>query len=155
MADFGAGAGYYTFAGSAMVGNTGSVYAIDISNDMLRKISNEAKQRNISNIHIINTNLEKQNSTKLKENSIDVVVIANILYQIEKKDVVAMEAKRILKKGGELLVVEWADKLAGLGPHAKHLIKKSDDKVIFEKAGLVFKKEIDSGDHHYGLLFRK
>lgn len=155
VADFGVGAGYYTFAASEMVGRSGSVFAVDVSNGLLRKVKNEAKLRKLSNIHIIWSDLEKQKGSTLKDGSVDLVIIANTLYQIGRKDRVAEESMRILRKKGRVLLVEWKDKLAGIGPHAKHLVKKEDAVSLFIKSGFLLDKEIASGDHHYGFLFRK
>lgn len=155
VADFGAGAGYYTYVASNMVGEEGKVYAIDVSSDMLRKISNESKQKNISNIHIVLADLEKEKGTGLKDESVDLVILANTFYSIARKDRVVEEALRILRKKGRVLFVEWADKMAGLGPHAKNLVEKNYALTLFKKIGFVLDREIEAGDHHYGLVFRK
>jgi len=155
VADFGAGSGHYTFAASGMVGNSGHVYAIDASRDLLNKILKESKINRIGNIHIIWADLEKEKATGLKDESIDLAIIANTLYQVGRKDRVAEEVKRVLRKKGRLFVVEWADKIAGIGPHSKHLVKKEHAISLFKKEGFILDREVESGDHHYGLLFRK
>lgn len=154
VADFGAGAGYYAFALSELVGNSGRVYCIDIRNDLLVKISREAEKKNISNISIILSDIEKEKSTSLLPQSVDLVVVANTFFQVGRKDRLIEEAKRILKTKGRLLLVEWQDNQAGIGPHSKHLVKKEEAISMFQKYGFVLDKEIDAGDHHYGLIFR-
>lgn len=155
VADFGCGAGYYTYVASRMVGEEGKVYAIDVSGDLLKKIANESKQKNISNINVVLTHLEKEKGSGLKDESVDLIILANTFYSIARKDRVVEEALRILRKKGRVLFVEWKDKIAGLGPHAKHLVDKGYALTLFKKMGFVLDREIEAGDHHYGLVFRK
>lgn len=155
VADFGAGVGYYAFALSKMVGQEGKVYAIDFHKDLLRRIGNEAKRNNLSNIHIVWSDLEKEKGSTLKEASVDLVILANTFYSIGRKDRVVEEAKRILRPKGRVLFVEWEDSFAGLGPHSKNLVTEEYAEAIFKKEGFILDKRIEAGDHHYGIIFRK
>jgi hypothetical protein len=62
---------------------------------------------------------------------------------------------RILKKKGRVLLVEWADSFAGMGPHRDHVVKQDDAKKIFIDAGFAYERDVKAGEHHYGLVFRK
>lgn len=155
VADFDAGAGYYTFAASRLVGEKGRVYAIDMNAELLERIKNESKRIQSKNIEIIKANLESKNGSGLKEESVDLVVIANSFFIFENKKAVVEEAFRILHKGGRVLFVEWLDSFAGFGPHIDHIIKKEDARKIFEEESFVFAQEINAGSHHYGFIFRK
>ncbi len=155
VADFGAGNGYYAMLFAERVGETGRVYCIDIQSDLLNKILKESEERYISNIEVITSDIEKEKGSTLTEKSVDVVLIANTFFQIDHKDSVAKEVYRILKVKGRLMFIEWSDSFAGIGPHRDHVIKKDDARKIFEENGFVFDREIDAGEHHYGLVFRK
>lgn len=155
VADFGAGAGYYAQLLAQKVGENGRVYAIDINKDLLAKIANEAEKTGLDNIEIITGDVEKENGTTLKEGSVDVVVIANTLYSIDNKPAAAKEAMRILKKKGRVLVVDWADSFAGIGPHRDHIVTNVMAMKIFADAGFALDSDVEAGDHHYGLVFRK
>lgn len=155
IVDLGAGSGFYSMSLAEEVGDNGRVYAIDVQKDLLQKIKNEAKVRGASNLEIIWGNVEKIGGTKMKDDSVDVVVIANMLFQAEDKNGVCAEAKRILKVGGRALVVDWLDSFGGLGPTKENVFLLSSAKDIFQKNGFVFDKEFDAGDHHYGLIFKK
>ena len=61
-----------------------------------------------------------QNGSKLTDDSLDLVLITNLLFQVEDEKAVLVEAKRVLKPGGKILVVEWlAD--SSLGPKEKRV----------------------------------
>lgn len=155
VADFGAGVGYYAMLLAQKVGKSGKVYAIDINKDFLSKIANDAAKQNFDNIEIISGDVEKQGGSTLADSSVDVVLIANTLFMMDDKLGAAKEALRILKPKGRCLVVEWADSFAGIGPHRSHIITNVAAMKIFQDAGFTLGYDVEAGDHHYGLVFRK
>ena len=156
VADFGAGSGHYSIALAKRVGNNGRVYAIDIQKDLLSRLETEVKQAGgARNIHIIWGDVEKSGGTKLADSSVDFVLMANTLFQSTARYSIALEARRILRPGGQVAVVDWADSFNNLGPIAEQIASPDEVKVIFAQAGFVFDKDFPAGEHHYGLLFRK
>ncbi len=155
VADLGSGAGFYSIPAALMVGVDGIVYAIDINQDLLSKLKNEAKSQNIKNIRPIAGNIEKLGGTSLADDIADLTIISNTFFSLEDKNSAIKEAKRITKNKGRILFVEWNDNFAGIGPHKDHLFKEEDAKKLFEEAGLAVFQKIDAGDHHYGLILRK
>lgn len=149
VVDFGAGTGHYALAAAKLVGESGRVYAVDVQKDLLAKIKSEAEKSGLSNLEIIWTDIEKLESTRLADNSVDKTIISNVLFQLEVKETIAREAMRILKKGGDAVVIEWS-KLPG-GKEAS----KNDCVKIFNGAGFHKEKEFDAGDSHYGIIFHK
>lgn len=157
VADFGAGSGFYSLAAAEEVGETGRVYAIDVQKDFLNKLKNEAvKVRHLNNLEIIWADLEHLGGTRLRENSMDAVIAANVFFQFENKDNPCMEIKRILKGNGRVLFVDWSASFGNMGPHQKDVFPRAGAEKLFEKHGFKVDKEIISGgDQHYGLVFRK
>lgn len=153
-ADFGCGLGYYTLVLSDLVGPSGKVFGYDIQKDLLGRLKTEITQKGIENIELIWADLDEPNSTKLKENTLDRVIMTNILFQVEDKKALIREAKRVLKKSGKVVVVDWMDSFGGLGPHKADVVKKEIAKRIFEEEGFVLEREINAGEHHYGLVFK-
>ena len=131
------------------------IISIYISQIILFNIKNEAKIKGLSNLEIIWGDVEKVGGTKIKDHSIDIIIIANILFQVPDKNNVCAEAKRILKNGGRALVIDWLDSFGGLGPRKEDIFLLSQAKDIFQKNGFLLNKEFDAGDHHYGLIFKK
>ncbi|MFA5764057.1 MAG: methyltransferase domain-containing protein [Candidatus Paceibacterota bacterium] len=156
VADFGAGSGFYSFAAAEAVGETGKVYAIDVQKDLLQKLKNEARNvRHLMNIEVVWADLEHLGGTKLRESSMDAVVAANLFFQIENKDNACMEIRRILKKNGRVLFVDWLGSFGGMGPHQSNVFPREAAEKLFEKHGFALEKETFSGGQHYGLIFRK
>ena len=155
VADLGSGVGFYSIALAKAVGPSGKVYAVDIQKELLSKLQTDAAQEGVHNIKLIWGDLDLPKSSTLQESSVDRVVLANILFQIEEKDVLLEEAYRILKPGGKLLFVDWKDSYGGLGPKPSDVIKDDVAKTLLESHNFKFDRDILTGDHHYGFIVKK
>jgi ubiquinone/menaquinone biosynthesis C-methylase UbiE len=155
IADLGAGSGFYTVAAAKALIATGRVYAVDAQKDLLTKIKNTAVAQGLYNVEVIWGDIEKPSGTHLHEASIDLSLLSNILFQLEDKQGMINEVKRILKPGGRVLVVDWSDSFGGIGPEPKKVVLKGSTVEMFEKNGFHQDKEIDAGSHHYGIIFKK
>ena len=155
IADLGAGSGFYTIAVAKALISTGRVYAIDLQKDLLTKIKNTAVSQGLYNAEVIWGDIEKPSGTHLREGSIDLALLSNILFQLEDKQGMINEVKRILKPGGRVLVVDWSDSFGGIGPESKKVVLKTSAVEMFEKNGFHQDREIDAGSHHYGIIFKK
>lgn len=155
IADFGAGSGAYAFALSRRVGPRGMIYAVDIQKELLSKIKNEGNRLGLENIQVIWGDVEKPGGTKLGDASLDGILLSNILYQVSDKKAVMEEAKRVLKSGGKVFLIEWSASHGGLGPKPEDVFPKEEAKKLFGTAGFAREREIDAGSYHYGLIFSK
>lgn len=155
VADLGSGSGFYTIAVAHAVGGEGRVYSVDVQKDLLEKIRNQAILKHLRNIEIVWGDMEKIGGTKLRAELLDRVIISNTLFQITNKDTAVGEAKRILRKNGRLLLVDWTDSFGGMGPQLKDVFTQVEAEKLFLKHGFIFEREISAGDHHYGLVFKK
>ncbi len=155
VADFGAGSGFYTLVLAKAIGDRGKVYAIEVQKNILETLRGEAVKRGLRNIEFIWGNIEKIGGSRLKENFLDAVVIANVFFQSADKKKIVAEAVRILKPGGKVLVIDWTDSYGGLGPSEESVVSELEIKNLFESAGCVFRKQISAGDHHFGIILVK
>jgi arsenite methyltransferase len=104
--DFGFGTGGFLEYLSVEVGKEGRVYAIDIQKDIVKKVSEEFRKKNITNTKFLTANLENDKSTQMADSSVDFVLISGLFFQLHLKENVLKEAMRILKPGGRLLFIE-------------------------------------------------
>lgn len=153
VADFGAGSGAYSRACSNKVGYNGKVYAIEVQKELVKKLESEMKHWGISNVECIWGDIEKKNGTKLADHTVDAVIISNVLFQAEDKLGMIDEAKRILKKNGKVLLIDWSDSFGGMGPDPDHVITETGATDLFNKRGFKFDSKITAGVHHYGIIF--
>lgn len=155
VADFGSGSGHYAIEASRIVGESGRVYAIDIQQALVKKIKNLTVTEHRNNIDVLWGDIEQIGGTKLSDESVDAVIIANDLFQVENKNNVLKEARRILKPKGKAMVVEWADSFGGIGPRMEDIIRETEARDMLSENGFEFVQRFDAGEHHYGLIFTK
>jgi ubiquinone/menaquinone biosynthesis C-methylase UbiE len=158
VADLGAGGGDYVFVAARMVKGLemdGKVYAIDIQKELLDKIKKEANGEQLTNVEIIWGDAEKIGGTKLRDDSVDVVIASNIFFQVENRETFAKEIARILKAKGRLFFIDWSDSFGGIGPKADAVVTEDQAKAFFEKNGFTIERSVSVGSHHYGLVIRK
>ena len=151
-ADFGCGAGIFTIF-LAKTLEDGLVYALDIQTGPLSSLKSQANMEGVRNIRTIRTDLERPRGSTISDSSLDLVLIVNVLFQIKDRGAIITEAKRALKKGGKLLIIDWSSE-APQGPVEGRVAPEEAESIIKEK-GFEKIKEIDAGKYHYGLLFIK
>ena len=103
-AEFGCGSAIFTVALSKKLRN-GKVYALDIQKEKLSALRGKLAIENITNVYTILCDLEAPKGSTLISNMLDVVLIPNVLFQAENKYVIIEEAKRVLKSGGQILIL--------------------------------------------------
>jgi len=155
IADLGSGSGHYVMAFALALAATGTVYAIDIQRDLLRRIKNEALSRGLRNIEIIHGDIGRLHGTKLADRCVDMALLSNVLFQLDDQHTALKEAWRIVKPKGHVAVIDWADSFSGLGPIKKHVLTRERALAFAHNTGLELVREFDAGAHHYGLLFKQ
>lgn len=155
VADFGASSGFFARAAARLLGPRGVVWAVDSNQDLLKRIANLGRAEGLRTIEIIRGNVEKAGGSNLPERSIDVVIVANLLFSIEHKQRLVQEVARVLRPGGSALVIDWSDSHGGLGPHPDHILTVSEARKLFEEEGFAHVKDVPAGQYHWGFLVRK
>lgn len=151
-ADFGSGSGSWTIPLARKL-EDGIVYAIDILEPPLSALRCRMQLEELKNIRIILSNVENKNGSTLSESSVDLVLMTNLLFQCENKKNVLGEGKRVLKKGGKILVVDWVKD----NPLTKGIEYVSFDEIkkIGKELGLKAQEEFEAGAYHQALIFEK
>jgi ubiquinone/menaquinone biosynthesis C-methylase UbiE len=155
VAHFGCGTGYFTFAVAEKMGEMGRVYAFDILEEKIEAVNSRAKLEGFNNIYATRANLEEKEGSGLEEESVDWVVIVNMLYQNNDKSRIIGEAKRILKKGGHVLLIDWKATGGPLGPDIGSRVSREDLIKIIKKNELGILKEMEISNFHFGMILVK
>ncbi len=153
VGDLGAGAGASAIAAANIVLNSGHVYAVDVQEDLLKRIHDTAVEKRLRNISTIWGDFEKVGGTTLKDHTLDAIILSNTLFQLEHTEGAITEIKRILKPGGRLMVVDWAGSYSGMGPAAEHIVTEHVAEELFITAGFHKLKAFRAGPHHYSIVF--
>lgn len=100
--DFGCGHGNYTIPASLIVGDKGRIYAIDKNQESLNKLIHKIKEKELNNIEIIK--LVDQLKLPLSKESVDAILLFDVLHLVEPRKYLLTELNRILKPMGILSV---------------------------------------------------
>jgi len=148
--DFGSGSGGWAIP-LAQELKAGMVYAIDVLEDAISALNGKISSQQLFNIKTMLADVEK--GIKIKNDYFDLVLMTNLLFQVENRDFVMQEAKRVLKPNGLVLIIDWK-KDAPVGSKEGRL-SIEEAVLLGEKDGFKKEKEISSGNFHWGLLLRK
>ena len=131
IADLGCGAfGYFVFPLAKKIGKHGKVYAVDVIKANLENIKKMASVENLSQIETVWSDLEVYKGTKIDDNSLDAIILVSVLSQADDFKNILQEAKRMLRRDGRMLIVDWNDSKSpfDISPE-KRLNKESLKKV--------------------------
>ena len=152
VVDFGCGPGYFSIPFAKIVGDDGRVIALDVLSHVLETVDGKAKNLGLTNVTTSRVNFEKANGTKLEDNSADWVILKDVLFQNKEKEIVIIEAHRVLKSGGKTLIIEWNQKDASVGPAMDIRISEIALEKMLNENGLIVEKNIKAGDFHYAFV---
>lgn len=157
VADMGTGReGSFVTAAAQLVTSTGTVYALDVVKDILTLVQERAEAAGLHNVVPIWTDLEMYGATRrIVDGMLDVGIVANTLFQSEKRDDMIAECVRMIKPGGTLLVVDWKTSPTPMGPPLEHRVDPEEIKRSAQRHELHLAEEFEAGEYHWGLLFKK
>ncbi len=106
IADIGCGSGYFTFHLAKAVGNTGKIYATEISEKALKSVANRVARDKIANVACVQSD---PTDTKLKADTLDAAFICNVLHHVPASARAALvkDIAKAIKPGGVFFIVDW------------------------------------------------
>jgi ubiquinone/menaquinone biosynthesis C-methylase UbiE len=150
VVDVGAGTGYFAFPASDIVGDTGIVYAVDVSRVLVRLLRARARQRHSTNFVV---RLSRPDRIPLPDGVADRVLLSNVLHGIPPATV--EEAVRLLRPGGRLLDLDWKKTPTVGGPPVEHRLSAAEARTVLERYGLRFVRSGTLGPSHYLVILAK
>ncbi|MGB5236894.1 MAG: class I SAM-dependent methyltransferase [Flavobacteriaceae bacterium] len=103
VADIGCHEGYLSMHLARAVGVRGKVYAVDLREDRLETLNENASQRDIYNITTIKG---EPDDPKLPEGLLDLVVIMDTYHEMKEYMTILEHVKRSLKPNGRIVILE-------------------------------------------------
>ena len=97
--DLGCGAGFDCFLASEKVGEKGRVIGVDMTEEMIKKAKENAKNRGIKNVKFILAEIE---NLPLADNSVDIIITNCVINLTPDKAKAFSEAYRVLRPGGKI-----------------------------------------------------
>lgn len=148
LCDIGAGTGIFSFSAAQISSN--DIFALEISDSMIELLKIRADERNIQNLKI-----RKVDSTvlPLESNICDMAIMVTVLHEIEDKQFMLYEIKRVLKAVGKLLIIEFHKRNTPMGPPIDHRISEELTEEICNNSGFKTIDKLSLGENFYGIVF--
>lgn len=150
IADIGAGSGYFTFRLAHHVGDKGNVYAVDVSPEMILHLNRRIRQLKAMNVTSI---LADPDDPLLADSSIDRFFLSNSWHHIENQSKYLSLIKKMLKPGGEIIMIDFHKKELPVGPPMQMKIAREDLIRQMESNGFRLTKEHTFLPYQYFLVF--
>jgi len=151
IADIGAGSGYFTFRLSHFVGDKGKIYAVDVSPDMIRQINRRIRDTKAANVGTI---LAEPDDPLLPDRSVNRIFICDVWHHVENQTQYLSLMKKILKPGGEVVMIDFQKRDLPFGPPLQMKIAREDLIKQLDANGFRLTKEHTFLPYQYFLVFK-
>jgi predicted methyltransferase len=151
VADIGAGSGYFTFRLARHVGEAGRVYAVDVSPDMILHLNRRIRDLGLKNVVTI---LSAPDDPLLADASIDRFFICDTWHHIDNHARYLALMKRMLKPGGQVVMIEFKKAQTPVGPPMEMRIDRDELAREMEANGFRLAAEHTFLPHQYFLVFK-
>jgi ubiquinone/menaquinone biosynthesis C-methylase UbiE len=123
IADIGAGSGYFTFRFARHVSERGTIYAVDVSPDMVLHINRTIRDLKITNVVSI---LADSDDPLLPVPSVNRFFFSDSWHHIENRAKYLLLMKKLLKPNGEVVMIDFHKRETPVGPPLKMRIARED-----------------------------
>ena len=150
VADIGAGSGYFTFRLAHHVGDSGRVYAVDVSPDMIVHLNRRIRDLKLTNVVTI---LSAPDDPLLIDASIDRFFICDTWHHIPDHPRYLALMKKMLKPGGQVVMIDFKKTQTPVGPPLEMRISRDDLLKEMDTNGFHLEAEQTFLPHQYFLVF--
>jgi len=152
--DMACGLGRYAIAASEFVGNDGEIHAVDLWEEGIAALREEASARGIKNLKAAACDVGK--GVPIPDDSIDVCLMATVLHdlvQTRDDEGVLKEAKRVLKSQGTLAIIEFKKIDGPPGPPIGVRLAPEEVEDIVLGHGFRKRRIVEVGLYNYLVVF--
>jgi ubiquinone/menaquinone biosynthesis C-methylase UbiE len=161
VAEVGCGSGYFALPAARIV-EPGTVYALDLDEELLAELDRLADQQDIENV--VPTHGDARNLPAVLPERVDTLVVANTFHGIDDQAEFVQNAFDALDPGGRLVVVNWHERPrerttvggAPRGPPTDiRMTPGETGDTVRSASAFAFDRQVDLPPYHYGLVFER
>ena len=152
VADIGAGTGYFTLPMARIVGEEGTVYAVDIQLEMLSII---AERATVEGLYQIEPIMGTTTDPGLSPESIDLALFVDAYHEFEWPWEVMSAIYESLVPGGKVVLVEYRAEDRRVPIKRLHKMSERQARLEMEAVGLEFVENGDFLPQQHFLVFQK
>ena len=151
LADVGCGDGFFALPAARMASPGGAVYGVDADEEALKALRAKAEKEGLINVFLLAGEAE---GIIPCERCADIVFFGICLHDFREPGQVLMNARRIVKAGGQLADLDWKKKPTSRGPPLEIRFDEKRASALIEAAGFQVESVTDAGPDHYLIIAR-
>ena len=151
VADLGAGSGYFSFRLAGAVGPAGRVYAVDVDEDMLELLKDQARQRGVANLTVVKA---EPGDPKLPDGEVDLVFVCDTYHHLPDRVAYLERLLADLAPSGRVAIVEYDRRAGGFVGTFGHYTDPETIEREMREAGFERIAEYDLLDRQSFQIFR-
>lgn len=152
VADLGCGSGYHSLTMAGMVGEKGSVLAVDIQQQMLDMLTARAAGRGIKNIKPV---LGEYHDPGLPPASCDLILLVDVYHEFSHPEQQMKAMRAALKPDGLVALVEYRGEDPEVPIKPEHKMTKAQIRKEWLPLGFEIAREFDGLPWQHLILLRK
>ena len=148
--DVGCGNGNYTLAIAQVIGDKGSIYAIDMWEDGIGELMSRATANGMNNIHA--SVGDASIGIPIEDEYIDTCLMATVLHDLVQENTdkgTLKEIWRVLKPDGRLAIIEFKKMEGPPGPPIAVRISPEELEHLLQPYGFHIDQSVDIGEFTY------
>jgi cyclopropane fatty-acyl-phospholipid synthase-like methyltransferase len=150
IADIGSGSGYFTLRLAAHVGESGSVYGVDVDPEMVRHLNRRVRDAGLRNVHV----LLADPADPLLPEPVDRFLVVDTWHHIEDQARYLALMRELLEAGGQVIMIDFQKRELPVGPPLAMKVAREDLIRQMEAAGFHLVKEHTFLPYQYFLVFQ-
>jgi arsenite methyltransferase len=150
VADIGAGSGYFTIRFSNALKESGKVYAVDVSQDMIDYLNRRIQETGARNVTTV---MAAADDPRLPDASVDRIFICDTWHHIENHPQYLARLKKVLRAGGQIIMIDFQKRELPVGPPLDMKIARDDLIQQMESSGFRLAQEHTFLPYQYFLVF--
>ena len=151
IADIGAGSGYHVFRMAPLTEN-GTVYAVDIQDEMLASMKLRKEEGNIQNVNLIKGSTQ---SVNLPENSVDKILMVDVYHEFDFPVEMVASMKKALRSDGKIYLIEYRGEDRNVPIKPLHKMTEKQAVKEMKAAGFKLQKNIGNLPWQHCMVFVK
>jgi SAM-dependent methyltransferase len=151
IADIGAGSGYHVFR-MATRATQGTIYAVDIQEEMLTAMRNKKSDGKFANVTLVKGS---EKSINLKPNSVDKVLIVDVYHEMSFPYEMMASIKKAMRPNGKLYLIEYRGEDPNVPIKKLHKMTEAQAVKELKAVGLILKENKDNLPWQHCMVFVK
>ena len=152
VADIGAGTGYFSRRLAKLVGTNGTVYAVEIQQEMLDILTNKMAEIGVRNVKPV---LGTITDPKLPASSLDLILMVDVYHEFDHPYEMVEAMSKALKPGGRMIFVEYRAEDPAVPIKLLHKMSEAQVKKEMEPHPLVWSETLRDLPWQHVIIFKR